>query len=83
MWWQSEAKARRMQTETTVVVRSTRMGTRNKSTETTEAWWVLLTAILKSMRNRPVAWLVAIWLSGWALFAWHAIKEVAIPMIAV
>ena len=49
------------------------MSAKNRSGETTEAWWALLTAILKSMRNRPVAWLVGVWLSGWVLFAWHTI----------
>src|ERR1700730_11200109 len=49
------------------------MSTKNKSLEGTEAWWLLLTAILKSMRSRPRVWLLAIWLAGWALFAWHVL----------
>jgi hypothetical protein len=49
------------------------MSARNKSDETMEAWWALLTGIVKSMRNRPMAWLAGVWLSGWVLFAWHAI----------
>jgi hypothetical protein len=49
------------------------MSTRNKSDGTTEMWWALLTAILKSMRNRPLAWLVGVWLCCWALFAWHTV----------
>ena len=28
-----------------------------------------LTAILKSMKERPLIWLLVVWLSGWALFA--------------
>jgi hypothetical protein len=57
------------------------MSTRNRyrsgerSWERPEAWWLLLTAILKSMRNRPRAWLLAAWLCGWALFAWHALHS--------
>jgi hypothetical protein len=49
------------------------MSARNRSGNTTEAWWALLTAILKSMRDRPFAWLAGVWLCGWALIAWHAI----------
>jgi hypothetical protein len=49
------------------------MNTSKRPTDTTEAWWTVLTAILKSMKNRPIAWLLGEWLSGWALFAWHAI----------
>ncbi len=51
------------------------MSTRNKSDGTSEMWWALLTAILKSMLNRPLAWLVGVWLCGWALFAWHALHS--------
>ncbi len=50
-----------------------RMSTRNRSAETTKAWWLLLTALLRSMRSRPLPWLLAIWLCGWALFTWHAV----------
>ena len=45
----------------------------NRSDSTTEAWWAVLTAILKSMRDRPLAWLAGLWVCGWALFGWHAI----------
>lgn len=45
----------------------------NRSDSTTEAWWAVLTAIVKSMRERPLAWLAGLWVCGWALFGWHAI----------
>lgn len=44
-----------------------------QSDSTTEAWWAVLTAILKSVRDRPLAWLAGLWICGWVLFGWHAI----------
>ena len=51
------------------------MSTRNRSDNTSDAWWAMLTAILKSMRDRPVAWLVGMWLCGWALVAWRVLHS--------
>ncbi len=50
-----------------------RSPTRRRQVVATEAWWMWLGKILRSMRSRPLAWLVAIWLTGWAFFAWHMV----------
>src|SRR5438128_9728466 len=50
-----------------------RMSTTSKSTASPEATWMWLDVLLRSMRSRPIAWLLGIWLAGWALFAWHAL----------
>src|SRR5438445_478196 len=49
------------------------MSTRGRSVAASEARWIWLAALLKSIRNRPIAWLLMIWLVGWALCAWHAL----------
>ncbi len=52
---------------------NTRRSTRRSTTET-EAWQAVLVTLIRSMRERPLAWLLAIWLIGWGLVAWHAIN---------
>lgn len=50
-----------------------RMSTTSKSTASPEATWMWFDVLLRSMRCRPIAWLLGIWLAGWALIAWHAL----------
>jgi hypothetical protein len=57
------------------------MSTRNRSDGTPEVWWALLTAILKSMRNRPLAWLTGFWLCGWALVVWQAVHPASWDLV--
>lgn len=47
------------------------------STTTTDATWVALGRLLKSIRSRPVVWLLAIWLAGWGLYAWHIVHPIS------
>jgi hypothetical protein len=43
-----------------------------RNTETgAEVAWVILSRVLKSIRNRPATWLISLWLAGWIIFAWH------------
>jgi hypothetical protein len=44
-----------------------------RSATTTDAAWVALDRMLRSIRRRPLAWLLAIWLAGWAVYAWHIV----------
>jgi hypothetical protein len=46
------------------------MSAKNRSDNTSEAWWALLTAILKSMRDRPVAWVAVCHVVGLSLYTW-------------
>jgi hypothetical protein len=38
-----------------------------------DATWAVLGSLLKSIRRRPLAWLLAIWLAGWGLYTWHIV----------
>lgn len=49
------------------------MRTKHKQSGTTSTSSAMLTGILHSMQNRPMAWLMSVWAVGWAIFAWHFI----------
>src|SRR6476660_294160 len=52
------------------------MGSRSVSANpatATDAAWLVLSRLLKSIRSRPVAWLLSIWIAGWGLFVWHIV----------
>ncbi len=48
-------------------------GTRNQANAAGVDWPLLLDRVFRSMRTRPIAWLLGIWLAGWALFGWQAL----------